>query len=101
MLNLIEADFNLLVEGLDYLPEKGAAGELMSSMLMRMVVKGDDEMKKVEELEKRKQQELEKGKQLLKEETKILQGKLLMLKRYMQENNLLSQAYEVINIPHQ
>ena len=98
MLNLTDEDFKLLVDGLDCLPEKGMAGEMLGDLLIGMIVKDDDEAKKkalYERDEKRRQSE--KNKELMRENIKILQGKLLMLKRYMEENKLLTEAYEVIN----
>lgn len=98
MLNLTEEDFKLIVDGLDALPEKGFAGEMMGDILVGMLGKGDDEAKakmmKDREAERKKK---DAGKEIMKENIKILQGKLLMLKRYLQENKLLKDAYEVLN----
>jgi hypothetical protein len=98
MLNLTTKDFDLLVEGLDELPNKGVAGDLMVSMLIAGLSKDDaqrEEQMRKREIEMKKKED---AKVFLKEEVKILQGKLLMLKRYMQENKLLSDAYDILNI---
>jgi hypothetical protein len=100
MLNLTEQDFQLLVDGLDALPEKGMAGDFLGDMLTSMFTKDDPEAK--EKAMKERQAERAKkeaAKNEMKENIKILQGKLLMLKRHFQENNILSQAYEVLEIP--
>lgn len=98
MLNLTMKDFDLIVEGLDELPNKGVAADMMVSILMAGFIKDEEarasEMNKKEIEMKRK----EEAKAFMKEEIKILQGKLLMLKRYMQENKLLSDAYDILNI---
>jgi hypothetical protein len=102
MLNLTEEDFKLLVDGLDALPEKGFAGEMMGDLLIGLISKGGEEEK--ERLMKERQakrEKLDKGKEIMKENIKILQGKLLMLKRYFQENDILKQTYEVLSIPNQ
>lgn len=98
MLNLTSKDFDLMVAGLDELPNKGIVGDMMGAMLGSMLAKDDEsrerEIKK-RELEMKKKED---ANAFLKEEIKILQGKLLMLKRYMQENKLLSEAYDILNL---
>jgi hypothetical protein len=98
MLNLTTKDFDLMVEGLDELPNKGIAGEMIGTMLTSMLLKDDENREK--ELKKRELEAKKKedAKAFLKEEIKILQGKLLMLKRYMQENKLLSETYDILNL---
>lgn len=100
LLNLTDEDFKLLVDGLDALPERGLAGEMMGDLIIGMMSKGDKEAqdKVLEEREKRLRK-MKGEKELMKENVKILQGKLLMLKRYLQENKLLKEAYEAINLP--
>lgn len=98
MLNLTEEDFKLLVDGLESLPERGLAGEMMGDLIGSMLAdknpEAQEKIKRDREMKARKQ---ESEKQLLKENIRILQGKLLMLKRSLQENKLLSDTYEIIN----
>jgi hypothetical protein len=97
-LDLTEKDFDLLVQGLDALPEKGAAGEIMVGLLGAMMSKGDDEAKMKFESDREKERKQKEGERLLlTEDIRILQGKLLMLKRYFMENKLLGDAREIIN----
>ncbi len=99
LLNLTEDDFKLLVDGLDALPERGLAANIMGDLMMAMVTKNDEEsQRKMLEDRERKQKAKEHEKMMLRENVKILQGKLLMLKRYLQENKLLKDAYEAINL---
>lgn len=99
LLNLTEEDFTLLVEGLDALPERGLAADMMSDLIMGMVAKRDEEaQKKILEDREKKQRAQVHQKQMMKENVRILQGKLLMLKRYLAENKLLKDAYEAINL---
>ena len=100
LLNLTEDDFKLLVDGLDALPQKGLAGEMMGDLLLGMISDNKspeavEKMKSEREARKRKE---EKAKEKQGDDIKILQGKLLMLKRYLQENKLLAEAYEVLNL---
>lgn len=99
MLNLTEDDFQLIVDGLDALPEKGAAGEVIGDMLGMMLCKDDESKEKMAAERQKNRDKKEASKQQMKENIKILQGKLLMLKRHLQESGALSQAYEVLNIP--
>lgn len=101
MLNLTEEDFRLLVDGLDALPDKGAAGEMMGDLMLSLISKDKEQEEKLQAERNKRRVAAEANKQLMKENIKILQGKLLMLKRYFQENNILKQAYEVLDIPRQ
>lgn len=97
-LNLTEKDFDLLIEGLDVLPEKGLSGELMGDLLGAMLSKDDPDGKNKFLIERdKRRKEKEDHKKSLIEDIKILQGKLLMLKRYFMEQGALSDTYEIIN----
>jgi hypothetical protein len=97
-LELTEKDFDLLVEGLDALPEKGAAGEMFGDLLFSVLSKDDpisnEKIKNERNLERA---EKERKKIDMKDDIKILQGKLLMLKRYLIQENALQQTYDIIN----
>ena len=98
LLNLTDADFKLMVDGLDALPERGAAGEMMGELLIGMLSKGDEEKERQMKLERDdRRRKAEKDKESIRENVKILRGKLLILKRYLQENNALAQTYEVVS----
>lgn len=96
-LNLTEKDFDMLVEGLEALPERGAAGEMFMDLLTHSVTRDDIEgrEKLMREREHRNKQK-EQSKKLMQEDVRILQGKLLMLKRFFSEQNALSQAESIL-----
>lgn len=97
-LNLTSKDFDLLVQGLDALPNKGEAADLMVSLLGGMLAKDNDEAREKWEKSREKEKAKKEGDRLLMiEEVKILQGKLLMLKRYLMENKLLADAQQIIS----
>ena len=97
-LNLTEKDFDLMVEGLDSLPEKGMAGELLGDLFGSMLMEEDSEAKiKFENERDKKRKEKEAKQREMREDIKILQGKLLMLKRYLIEEGALKGAYDIIN----
>lgn len=95
-IKLTERDFHLMVEGLEVLPGKDIAGELVMDLMMG-AVGGEEGQRKV--LAHRKERELskQKDKDFLIEETRILQGKLLQLKRLMSANGTLSKVHEILN----
>jgi hypothetical protein len=96
MLGLTEPDFDLLVAGLDQLPHKGDVQELVTQM-MRGIGKTPEEHRVLTDQYRAQLQKKEKEKATLIEDIRILQGKLLMLKRYMKDNELLQSVNEIIN----
>jgi chaperonin cofactor prefoldin len=94
-INLTEKDFQLLVDGLEALPERGAAGELVGDLLFGMLDKDNPNSEGRSELKKHKEK-LKTERELLKDDVRVLQGKLIMLKRYLIENNLMQQATELL-----
>lgn len=96
-LNLTERDFNILIDGLEHLPSKDAASDLMFDLLTMSLMKDDPAAKAQMKEEKAAQDKKKKvEKELLLEDIKILQGKLTLFKRYLQENNLLKEANKVL-----
>lgn len=99
-LNLTEKDFDLIIDGLDFLPERGSTGDILGEMLTAMILKGDNEGKeKMLRERERKQREKNEGQRILREDIKILQGKLLLLKRYLMQEGALKGAEDIINKP--
>ena len=90
-LNLTSDDFKLLADGLDVLPERGVVGEFVGDLLFSSITKDDKELKaKFEEEREHRREKQRMEKERMQENIRILQGKLFMFKRYMQENGLLS-----------
>lgn len=96
-LSLTERDFDLMVQGLEHLPNKDTAGELMGELLFGAIVKDEEERQKMKMDRDRQRAQQMREKQALVEDSKILQGKLLMLKRFLIENDLLKEANSIIN----
>lgn len=97
-LNLTERDFELIISGLDALPEKGMAGEMLGDFIQAALTQGDEEkMAKIIIERKTNHKNKQKDKDLLIEDIKILQGKLLMLKRYLMEQGALNETQEILN----
>lgn len=99
-LELTERDFQLLIDGLDSLPDRNALGEAMSDMIIGMVA--GDKKESPEFLEHQRKRELERmkakrEKESLKEDIRILQGKLLMFKRFLIQQDALKQVEDIIN----
>jgi hypothetical protein len=90
-LNLTNEEFQLIIDGLDELPNKGAAGEMMGDLMIGLLSKDDDELKtKMDEEREKRRRKVGKDKEILVNKVKILQGKLLQFKNYLEENNLLA-----------
>jgi hypothetical protein len=96
-LDLTERDFQLLVEALDYLPEKGSTGDLLSNMIGHMLINDEDKRAEFDAKMKAEQLKRQKERDALKEDIRILQGKLLLFKRYLIEQDALRQTREILN----
>ena len=96
---LTEEDFQLILDGLDALPSKGAMGTLFSGFMDHLMEKNISEEEKVERersrLEQRKKEEIEKQEMI--ENIKILQGKLLTIKRELKQEAAVSGANGIVN----
>lgn len=97
-LNLSESDFKMINDGLESLPSRDLAGDVMMSILGAAFLK-DDPAEKQKFLDERKSEEAKKKreKELLIEEVRILQGKMLMLQRFLRMNGLLDDAKGIIH----
>ena len=98
-LELTDRDFQLLIDGLDELPNRGQAGEMMVDLFAGIMSKDADQNQISEYERKRNVERLkrEREKESLKEDIKILQGKLLMFKRFLIQEGALKQANEILN----
>lgn len=97
-LELTEQDFQMLVDGLDALPDKGMAGEMMGDIMMGLIAdKGNpeamDKIKKERDLKNLKIKQIRDSKM---EDIRILQGKLIQLKRYLLQQGALKQANDIL-----
>ena len=102
-LGLTANDFKLLVDGLDALPERFATGEFMSDLLVTMLEDkkepGQPRSSVISDYHHDQKKKRQREKEFIKEECKILQGKLLMLKRFMQQQGALNETIDIINKP--
>lgn len=97
-LNLTERDFELIINGLEELPNKNQVGELLGDLMLGMVSKDDPEAHaKIKREREERMRNAKKERDMEKEDIKILQGKLLMLKRYLIEQDAFNQATDIVN----
>jgi hypothetical protein len=96
-IQLTEADFNLLIEGLDSLPEKGAAGLIMASLTGKLMA-GDNprHQAEVDKAIARHEKEHEARKKAIDEDIALLKGKLILLKRYLVTNGALKTVNKIV-----
>lgn len=96
-LQLTENDFNLLFDGLDCIPNKDAAREIMGSLLEGIL---DDTNLEAAEKYKRERDAkrivADRAKAALIEDVRILQGKLLMFKRWLIQMDALKQVEDFV-----
>jgi len=99
-LELTESDFDLLVEGLDTLPEKGAMGEVMGVLFDGLLGdKLDRQSPAYIEMQQKKEKESRIKKQKAdarKDEIAILKGKMILLKRWLITQGAVKQTNDII-----
>lgn len=94
--SLTQEDFELIMKALEYLPESGAVGELMETMLGTLLPDDRNYRSKYEALKKAKDRSREAKRAALVEEVRILQGKLLTIKRELMQAGALKQASDIL-----
>lgn len=96
-IQLTEADFNLLIDGLDALPEKGAAGLMMGSLIGSLLAGNDPRMQaSVDKTVKRQEDAHAAKKKAIEEEITLLKSKLILLKRYLITNGALRTTNKIL-----
>lgn len=96
-LGLTDEDFQMLSDGLDALPEKGEAAALMMDVISMSMLKTPEDRQAYVEKEKIKTRQRFKEKEAKMEGIRILQGKILSLKRLFCEQSILNEAQSIIN----
>ena len=96
-IRLTERDFDLIIQGLEFLPNKDSASDLLCEMLAISVIKDEDERAKHKVEHTKFTTARDREKYIMIEDSKILQGKLLMLKRVLCENNIINEANSISN----
>jgi len=96
-LKLSNREFKLIFDGLENLPNKDAAGEIMLGLMTAAICKTDEEKEKMKRTNAEEKEKKEAEKEMLLEDIKILQAKLIQLKRWMTENNLIEQSIEILS----
>lgn len=95
-IELTEEDFKMLYDGLEALPTKDIAGDMIGMMFSGLIT---DETKRAEHdlRMKREMEAKDKKRQQLIENVRILQGKILTLKRLLVSNRLMKDVDGLIN----
>lgn len=97
-LQISEQDFDLIIEGLDAIPEKGMAGEIMSHLFEGLLTRDNPETKEKAEQDRLRREEKRKREvQVRKDDIAILKGKLAMLKRYLATSGALKSVDDIVN----
>jgi len=95
-LELTDADFSLIIKGLDNLTsnEESMKREVAMSVMESMMPDGMKERFKADMQKRITKDKLEK--ETMAEDIKILQGKLLMFKRWLASEGALKQTNEIL-----
>lgn len=95
-LNLQEKDFKMIIDALEAYPLKDMAGEMLMDILKLSLSEKPDREKILRErriLEEKRSREQSQA----KDDIKILQGKILMLKRLLIENKIMEDVKDIYN----
>lgn len=92
-ITLTQDDFKLLDKALDFLPQKAFVSDLMSAMVAIVASKTpDDAHKRLGDIRKKSNPDDD----MLKDDIRILQGKLLLLKRYLMQQGAMQEAEDIL-----
>lgn len=96
--DLTEEDFALIMKGLEALPSSGLAGELVGKLLLDTLPPSKDPNVKARVEAQLKMQERRRTSaiELLTEEVRLLQGKLIAIKRKLAGAGALKQARDIL-----
>lgn len=96
-IQLTEQDFDMLIEGLGVLPEKGSTGIMLAELVGGMIAGNDPRANAIvdQHLNKEKRGREEKKKQQAEEIT-LLKSKLILLKRYLVTNGALKTTNKIL-----
>lgn len=97
-LELTEADYKLLIDGLDALPNRSSSSEFLHDLIVDLLGKTHPEqamrLKRERELENKK---INDAREALIEEVRILQGKLFCMKRINLQNKAVNATNDILN----
>jgi hypothetical protein len=98
-LELTDAEFKMLVDGLAMLPFKRNSGSSLYDMLINVIDLHEtpEEKRKREQAVKVQREKDAADLETLIEDVRVLQGKLITYKRYMAEQNGLNKTNKIIN----
>lgn len=94
--NFTEKDFDMLIEGLDHLPEKDLAATMVTDLLTITMSKDVNDVKRMLAEKRLKEQQRSGQKELLREEVTILKAKIIQLKRYLIDNKLMNDVQDTL-----
>lgn len=96
-IQLTEADFDMLIEGLDALPDKGSGGRILAELMGGIMAKDDPRMQAgVDKILGKNDAKKEAQKKQLNEDITLLKSKLILLKRYLITNGALKTTNKIL-----
>lgn len=96
-IKLTKQDFDMLIEGLSLIPGKHNSFDIMKTLLTAPMNSDKNAFDKWEADREREIIKRKKESVIDEENATILKAKLIQLRRYMEENNLLLEAQDIID----
>ena len=79
-LTLTNEDFNLIIDGLEHLPNKDLSGNILVDLTLSMIARNEEAKEKMQKEREKQKTEREILKTEIKNKTDILKSKLILLK---------------------
>lgn len=96
-IGLTDKDFDMINEALENLPSKDAAGRLFTGLFKTMLIKDEEKLKEMQKKDSEEEAERKHELKLLKEDIRILQSKIIQLKRIFYNDRLDSEINDALN----
>jgi hypothetical protein len=98
---LTAEDFDVLIKGVDSLPEAGMMGDLFNDLMMGAIVVGQNPSRKDDFMKSVSNRLAEKKRRAAgeAEDMVLLKGKLILLKRLLLSNEAIKMTNDILNTP--
>lgn len=97
-LELTNEDFAMLMDALEHLPAKNMGNEILSAMMDATLASRSPQQKaEIERKRKTEAENMRKERNDVIEQVRLLQAKIIMMKRLLIQENALKEANDILN----
>lgn len=97
-LELSEEDFKMIMDALEALPERANMSDFIGEIMIGTLAHGDKDMESRLRAEKERRSKYRQSSSKVElEDIRVLQGKLIMMKRILHEEGALKQANDILS----